>query len=298
MEQTASRRERKICSTLGLMLLVVLACSVVWSFLMGGLYYLTNGAIPYELYLALTLVGHYLLSLPIAFRMVRRVPRIEPVRRPVRPDKLVRWAVIGLSLTYVGALAGIVVNQLIFLATGKVSSNDLDQVLTEMPVGLVVLCVSVIAPVCEEIVFRYLLAGRLMRYGQASAAMVSALLFGLFHGNFSQFFLAFSAGLLLAYAYFQTGRLIVPILIHMAINFSNSGVALLLPQNDMAYALYGFAMLAVTVVGMVLLVTGRHDIWWDSGWRKPTLRTVFLNPGMVLIFAACFAEFAMTAFLY
>lgn len=298
MEETALRRERKICSALGLMLLAVLLCSVVWSFLMSGLYYMTNGAIPYVLYLALTLVGHYVLSLPLAFRMVRRVPRVEPARRPVEPLALVRWIVIGLSLTWVGALVGVVVNQLIYLATGRVSSNDLDQIIDMMPVGLVVLCVSVIAPVCEEIVFRYLLAGRLARYGQASAAFISALLFAAFHGNFSQFFLAFAAGLLLAYAYFRTGRLLVPILIHMAVNFSNSGVALLLPPSDTAYALYGFVSLVITVAGIALLICGRRDIRWDSGWRKPTLRAVFLNPGMVLIFAACFAEFAMTAFLY
>src|SRR5699024_5291593 len=68
---------------------------------------------------------------------------------------------------------------------------------------------------CEELLFRGLLARRLARYGQRPAALVSALLFALYHANLSQFFYAFALGLLLAYAYFYTGTIKTPILLHM-----------------------------------------------------------------------------------
>ena len=50
------------------------------------------------------------------------------------------------------------------------------------------LSATLLAGVCEELLFRGLVAGRLARYVQAPGAFVSALLFALYHANLEQFF--------------------------------------------------------------------------------------------------------------
>ena len=76
------------------------------------------------------------------------------------------------------------------------------------------------APILEELAFRKLLLDKVHPYGGTCAAFVSALLFGLMHGNSAQFLLAFCLGLLLATVYLYTGRVIYTIFLHFMINFT------------------------------------------------------------------------------
>ncbi len=76
------------------------------------------------------------------------------------------------------------------------------------------------APVLEELAFRRTLLNHLHPYGEVPAAFMSALLFGLIHGNASQFMLAFCLGLLLATVYQRTGRVIYTIALHFMINLT------------------------------------------------------------------------------
>ena len=48
----------------------------------------------------------------------------------------------------------------------------------------------VLAPVMEELIFRKVLIDRTIVYGDKAAVVLSGLLFGVFHGNFHQFFYA------------------------------------------------------------------------------------------------------------
>ena len=61
---------------------------------------------------------------------------------------------------------------------------------------------------------------RLRVLGELPAVLLSGLLFGLIHGNFSQFFYATFVGFVLGYLYLRTGRLRYPIAIHMTLNLA------------------------------------------------------------------------------
>lgn len=144
-----------------------------------------------------------------------------------------------------------------------------------MPLSVNIVCVCLLGPLCEELLFRGLVAGRLARYGQAPGAFVSALLFALYHANLEQFFYAFLLGLLLAYVYYRTGLLRVSVALHMVLNFFGAVVSLLLPDcaaSDMA--LGAFWMVSV-VLGVILLVRGRKDQIWLHGPCAPDMRAVF-----------------------
>ncbi len=80
---------------------------------------------------------------------------------------------------------------------------------------LSVFTIGVIPALLEEFAYRGVVMGIVMKYSSKSAAIViSALLFGLMHGNFRQIPFAFVLGLFLAYSYAKTENLWVPIAIH------------------------------------------------------------------------------------
>ena len=85
--------------------------------------------------------------------------------------------------------------------------------------GILFLWAVVLAPALEELLFRGILLRRAERVaGMQPAVLVSALLFGLYHGNLSQGITAAAAGLALGYAYVRTDALLVSVVMHAAAN--------------------------------------------------------------------------------
>ena len=162
----------------------------------------------------------------------------------------------------------------------------------------------------EEYVFRKQLIDRMGIYGGKTAVLLSALLFGLYHGNFSQFFYAFGLGLAFGYIYLNTGRLRCSVIAHMCINFMGSVFAPALLQqispealsgstmealaNPWFRAYYGYALLLVlcALAGLVLLCMSWRNLRFESGALEPPkgkrFQTCILNAGMLLsILAGC-----------
>lgn len=83
---------------------------------------------------------------------------------------------------------------------------------------------SVIAPLVEEMIFRGAVLQSLRRFGDGFAVFCSALLFGLYHGNFVQMVFAFIAGLVMAYVDLRTNSLLPSLFIHFANNFIASAL--------------------------------------------------------------------------
>ena len=126
--------------------------------------------------------------------------------------------VIGFGLVYIGNFMGTILMGVLSNLTGYDYENALTSVLDGSPTWMVVLGTVVIAPIGEELIFRKLLMDRLLPFGDLSAILVSAAAFGLFHGNFFQFFYAFLVGALLAYIYAWSGNWLWGVGLHMLIN--------------------------------------------------------------------------------
>jgi uncharacterized protein len=98
--------------------------------------------------------------------------------------------------------------------------------LTIATTALTALTLVLLAPIVEEVVFRGLLFGALApRIGILAAAIVSALIFGLVHGDTVLFPTLAALGFINALAYAATGNLTVPITLH-ALNNGLAAVAL------------------------------------------------------------------------
>ncbi len=293
MQQTDLRQEKKYCARLGWALVLTVGCSLVWQvFLMAvALAGRLNSGV--ALYYLLTLVGYYILALPLAFRVCRIMPAPPMTQRSLTPRLMGRWFAIGIALMWIGSLVGTALNDLVYRNAGLQPVDMVTETFDMLPLSVVLLGACILGPVCEELLFRGLLAGRLARYGQKPAALVSALLFGLYHANVSQFFYAFALGLLLAYAYFYTGSLKAPILLHMLFNFYGSAVVLLLPESGILPVLYLASWPVLMAAGVILLVRGRKRQVWAHGPCEPSIQTIFCNIGMTAAIVVCFVETAL-----
>ena len=135
------------------------------------------------------------------------------------------WAppVIWFSVIILAIATGQFLNDLI----NGLHLNDLftgysevsEQAFSGQPVGLMILVVGIIGPICEELMFRGIVVHRLKDWVKPQAAIViSALLFGIYHGNVVQFFYATCMGVMLAIIYDKTGTLWISIVAHIAAN--------------------------------------------------------------------------------
>ena len=293
MQEMDIRQERKYCSRLGWSLVLTLGCALVWQvFLMAvALAGRLNSGL--TLYYLLTLVGHYAIALPLAYRLCRNIPAPAPVKRGMTVRRMARWFVIGIALMWFGSLIGSTLNALVYRVAGLEPVDMVTETFDMLPLSVVLFGACILGPVCEELLFRGLLAGRLARYGQKPAALVGALLFGLYHANLSQFFYAFALGLLLAYVYFYTGSLKAPILLHMLFNFYGSAVVLLLPESGILPVLYMLSWPVLTVAGVILLMRGWKRQVWEHGPRVPSIQTIFCNIGMTAAVVVLFVETAL-----
>ena len=125
-----------------------------------------------------------------------------------------RWLMICLCLAI-----GI---NIVFASLGLLQVADYKEAadnLYSVGLGAGLLLYGIFSPLAEELVFR----GILFTQGKtlmkpAYAAILSAVLFGLYHGNSIQMVYSFALGLVLAYAYHYSGQFIVPVVLHAIIN--------------------------------------------------------------------------------
>ncbi len=82
--------------------------------------------------------------------------------------------------------------------------------------------VGVLGPICEELVFRGLMFQRLCGYVKPMIAVgISALMFGIYHGNIVQGVYAFILGIVMALCCRYFGTVWAPIVIHVVANITS-----------------------------------------------------------------------------
>lgn len=82
-----------------------------------------------------------------------------------------------------------------------------------------VLTLCIAAPLAEEVIFRGVMYRRLLEYAdKMTAVMLSALIFGIYHGNLVQGLYALMLGILLCFVYDSERTLLAPVFLHMTCN--------------------------------------------------------------------------------
>lgn len=116
----------------------------------------------------------------------------------------------------------------------------------------------IVAPITEELVFRGFLMKSFSRVSQRFGIVMSALFFGLSHGNIAQFVLAGLLGLFMGYIDVRHNSLIPSILVHFGVNLMGVFTQLL-PRltggtQTEIYGVITVALMAVAAVGGVFFV--------------------------------------------
>lgn len=155
--------------------------------------------------------------------------------------------------------------------------------------------IAVVPPLFEEFVFRGVVLGRLRRFGDGFAILASALLFGLFHGNFIQIPFAFLVGLVLGFVVVRTNNLWVAIAIHFINNaFAVSMEFLSRYAENIYLTANNLFFLCMCVLGLLsaILLSVRYKNFFRLKAPNSTMSAgerfgAFLSSPGVLVFA-CF----------
>lgn len=170
------------------------------------------------------LIPEYLIGFPVLVLITLKMDKKTPEKNKFGFGKFV----LGFFMCWGVLILGMILGTGITWATTKpfgvnmADTNALGNLMANSKPFLRILTVGICAPVFEELIFRKFLIDRVVKYGEWVAIITSALMFGLFHGNFSQFFYATLLGGIFAYVYIRTGKVWITIIYHMIINLSTS----------------------------------------------------------------------------
>ena len=300
-------------------------------------YHLSAKILSYVLYLLVpqwigsALLGHlfsivtiYVFALPCFYLVLRRLP--SDTMAPVEMGTRSWWRGLCIALAFM--TVGNYIGNFITFYFSSMLGDALQNPVAEMTAGesfwMNLVFVAIVGPILEELVFRKVVCDRLLPLGEGYAVILSAVLFGLVHGNFFQFFYATAVGALFAYVYVKTGRIRYSIAYHMIVNLlggviapwmidrmtpwlSEEGITRLLEMQTSNFSEYSRVVLTTmlpllayegvflggAVLGIVFLVKDRKKIRFREGLLPPPkenrVSTVFCSGGI----AAALAVFAI-----
>lgn len=216
---------KSVCMRLGLMMIVIFVsrgiCSVILSLLSESLDAMETGG-----YLIETLISFaFLYAVPIVSAcFIMKMPSSGMCGRIYSKPKYFAESMGMLPAFYGAAILTNFVTMLIsqiFVNTDlEKSFNTVNEIAVDNTLDAIILFIQlvVIAPLFEEFWFRGVVMESLRPYGNGFAIFVSALLFGMTHANFQQFFYATVLGIGLGYIAVSTGSIIPTMIMHAIFN--------------------------------------------------------------------------------
>ena len=266
--------------------LAYVAYLVVSALSQTGTAMITSWLIPWigqDAWMVLCIIFMYPLALFLYWLILQTVPKARQTWTcPMGTGHFLGWFVICMGGVYFGSLIGQFLMTIVSVITGQPMVNQVEEMIMDMSLWAVILSAVILAPIMEELIFRKLVLDRLAGYGPAVAMFVSALVFGLAHGNFYQFFYAFLLGLIFAYIYLRTGKVRYSMMLHMMVNFCGSVIPILLlrvaDENEVAAILASVTQLTFMGVfmlgGLILFICKWKEIRTYvhgntvRGWRR------------------------------
>lgn len=313
---------RKVFSRIGLAFFVILVLATVLQALLIAIPPIYNWmrSSSWGLWIG-TFLPLYGVAIPVGLLLLRSLPAQPPQDKKLRPVSFLVIFPICVFLMLSGSLLG---NALSALLSGGTAENELNTFALD-PHPLKILVMVILAPLLEEYICRKQIIDRTVRYGEKTAILFSAAVFGLMHQNLFQFFYAFALGLVFGYIYTRTGRLRYTIALHSLVNFMGSVIApwiLTLMESEglttldptmpteqllafymeilptlLAVLGYLFMYLGLAFAGFVLLIIMLHRLEFKETAeplpKGTAFKTAYLNTGMVLFFLLCAAAFVL-----
>ena len=233
-------------------------------------------------------VSFYLIGFPLAYCMMKKIPTaVSQEKKRLTLRQLVEYGLISYAVMIL--LNFLTTFLLSFIELFKTASivNPVQQVILTGSPWLSLLCIVVLSPIIEELLFRKILLDRVRIYGDKVAIIFTAIAFGFYHGNLSQLFYAVGLGIILAYIVLNTNQLKYSIGIHMFVNAMGS---LILPMligdgSDLLRAQIASVIVVILITfGTILIIKNRKKVELVQGDltipESKLMQLVWLNHGV------------------
>lgn len=179
-----------------------------------------------------------------------RVIGIEKEKK-MSPWKKVRTAIV-FGLTAISASLGLnIVFQLLHIVDMSEQYSAVAQAQSSVVMGVGIVLYGIVSPLAEETLFRGMVYNRMKQYFPKVLSMVlSALFFGLYHGNLVQGLFGVILGIVMAWVYELYGKWYVPVIFHGLINISSYLLTALPGKKD------GFVTIMNAVIFVIIWIVG------------------------------------------
>ncbi len=315
------KQGRKFFSAMGLMFLAGTLCIYAIQYKLGDLIYMIKPEILQnpDIVLLFSSVPMYILGMPLMIMLIRTIPKEKIAKHSMPVGKFLLALIICYGIMYASNLVGTLITYLLAFLKGEPIGNYTMELASSASLWVRILIMVIWAPIMEELIFRKLLVDRAVRYGEGIAIVLSGLMFGLFHGNLSQFAYAATIGMFLAFIYVKTGKIHYTIIMHMVVNFLGSVVSIFVvglvePEKMQAvlegggnlaeilpgllvFMIYMLLLIGIVITGIVMLIISRKKMHLNAGTivlpRGKRFAAVMCNAGMALFFVYWVVEIVL-----
>lgn len=128
------------------------------------------------------------------------------------------WGIIGFFLVFLGQTIGAAIEMALGVDYG--SSENTEEIMNITEVAPIMMLATVFfGPILEELVFRRVIFGSIIQnYNFWIASIVSAIFFAAIHIDFSHILLYTICGMIFAFLYYKTKRILTSIIAHVLLN--------------------------------------------------------------------------------
>lgn len=290
---------KKFFSKIGANYLILGIIAIIFQIIIVNIISMTNPKYLSDINIltALSSLCSYILPFPIFYWLMKKLDDVEIEKKSVGAKTFILYTGITITLMWIGNIIGLIITMLLSGAMQNDISNPVQELINSTDIWINLVLISIIAPICEEILFRKFLIDKTIKYGAKVSIILSAVLFAFFHGNLNQFFYAFLMGGFFAYVYIKTGRITYTIILHAIVNFMGSVVSLILANSVAniqtslnpidALVILGYLAIILTFIliglyGLTKIKKARFNGSKTQISLKNPFRTVYLNYGMIL----------------
>lgn len=220
-KKRAEKKEiRAISLTMGCAIIVYVFLQYILGsvLLMLNLYseYESNPVLNYSIYVLCISFLSVLVPFGI-MALVNRKRYTYPVipKTPIKLSNSVAWIGFGMGCCIVANYVVAVIITVINSLTGfELAQGEMTEPNSVFSCVLLVMCLSIMPGICEELAMRCFSLQLLRKYGKGFAVFAVSIVFGLLHGNVVQFIFAFLVGLVLGYITVKTDSIVPAVFTH------------------------------------------------------------------------------------
>ena len=209
-----------------------------------------------------TLIVNQIFGTLSMFLLTKFITKIEIKKRAYGCKKYFANLLINSGLLIFCLIIGYAIEYSLF--NKNYSENHIKTIVNDPNIFLKYIVICLIGPITEELIFRKFLVDRLAIYSKTLAIFSSGIMFGIVQRNLAQFFGATFSGWALAYAYAETGNILIPISYHIIENSFSTILSIEFPKDNpiitKIYVIMALLRFIEVLIGIIILIVMRRKI--------------------------------------